>query len=103
MNVFDAVKQRYSVRQYQDKPIPESDLQKILEAARLAPSARNLQEWGFVVVKDKDAKNKLCEAAKGRQFVAQANIIIACCCLITCTTTNTNIIITCRFFKRRKP
>jgi len=79
MNVFDAIKQRYSVRSYKDRPISNDDLMKILEAARLAPSAKNLQEWRFVVVRDKNTKEKLSQAAKGQNFVAEAAIVIACC------------------------
>lgn len=79
MNVFDAIKERYSVRSYKDKPIANKDLTRILEAARLAPSARNIQEWRFVVVKDKDTRAKLSEAAKGQRSVAEAPVVIACC------------------------
>ena len=79
MDVFDAVKERYSVRSYKGKSIPDGDLMKILEAARLAPSAKNLQEWRFVVVKDKDTRAKLSEAAKGQRFVAEAPVVLACC------------------------
>lgn len=79
MDVFEAIKERYSVRSYKDKPISEKDLIKILEAARLAPSAKNYQEWRFVVVKDKNTRLKLCEAAKGQRFVAEAAVVIACC------------------------
>ncbi len=79
MNVFNAITKRYSVRSYKDRPIPDKDLMKILEAARLAPSAGNRQEWRFVVVKDKDTKLKLSEAAKGQGFVAEAPVVLACC------------------------
>ncbi|MBN1405956.1 MAG: nitroreductase family protein [Candidatus Omnitrophica bacterium] len=79
MDVFEAIKQRRSVRSYKDKPIAEKDLMRILEAARLAPSAKNFQEWRFVVVKDKRIREKLSEAAKGQRSVAQAPVVIACC------------------------
>ncbi len=79
MKVFDVIKKRYSVRNYKDKPISDGDLRQILEAARLAPSASNRQEWRFVVVKNKDTRQKLSEAAKKQKFVAQAPVVIACC------------------------
>ncbi len=79
MDVAEAVKKRYSVREYLDKPVPEEKLILILETARLAPSASNRQEWRFIVVKDKEIKNKLMQAAKGQKFVSQAPIVIACC------------------------
>jgi nitroreductase len=43
MDVFEAVQERRSVRAYQDKPVSREKLEKILEAGRLAPSAKNLE------------------------------------------------------------
>ncbi|PIU98475.1 nitroreductase, partial [Candidatus Wolfebacteria bacterium CG03_land_8_20_14_0_80_40_12] len=63
MNIFQAIKTRRSVRQYQPKPVPEDKLRKVLEAARLAPSAHNAQDWKFVVVKDKEKREVLAQAA----------------------------------------
>jgi nitroreductase len=79
MDVFEAIKERKSVRAYLDKPVEEDKLIKILEAARLAPSASNRQEWRFVVVRDKKSRQQLCQAAKGQKFVEEAAVIIACC------------------------
>ena len=45
---LEAIKKRQSVRSYQDKEIPEKILQQILEAGRLAPSAKNGQPWKFI-------------------------------------------------------
>ena len=79
MDVFEAVRKRYSSRAYQDSPIEQEKLLRILEAARLAPSAKNLQDWRFVVVADKAKRKKLAEAAKNQMFIAQAGAIIAAC------------------------
>ena len=79
MTVFEAIQTRQSVRAYQDREIEEDKLQRILEAARLAPSARNRQEWRFVVVRDAATRQRLSEAAKGQKQVAQAPIVIAGC------------------------
>ncbi len=76
MDVFEAVKNRYSCRGYKAEPVPEEKLKKILEAARLAPSAHNAQERKFIIVKDKEKINQLAEAAS-QAFIAQAPIIIA--------------------------
>jgi nitroreductase len=75
MDVFEAVQERHSIRSYQDKPVPKEKLEKILEAARLAPSARNLEPWHFIVVSDIEKRQAL---AKGgfAKFVAQAPIVI---------------------------
>jgi nitroreductase len=77
MNVSEAIRHRCSVRKFQDKKIPQEVLLAILEAARLAPSAKNRQEWQFMVVTDAAKKNRLSEAAVGQSFVAQAPAVIA--------------------------
>ena len=57
----------------------DDDIAVILEAARFSQSARNIQDWRFVVVRDPDKRNMLAEAAKGQRFVAEAPVVIACC------------------------
>ena len=52
MTILEAVRKRYSCRAYQERAVEQEKLDEIFEAARLAPSARNLQDWRFVVVKD---------------------------------------------------
>jgi nitroreductase len=79
MNVMEAIKTRRSIRDYLDKPVEEKKLLRILDAARLAPSASNNQEWRFVVVQDAATRRKLMEAAKGQRFVGEAPVVIACC------------------------
>jgi len=79
MDVMDAIKQRESVRSYKNTPVEDNKIQLLLEAARLAPSASNRQEWRFVVVKDKKTRQKLMEAASNQDFVAEAPVVIAAC------------------------
>lgn len=79
MNVMEAIKRRYSVRNYQDRAVETEKLESILEAARLAPSASNRQEWRFIVVRDKDIRQRLMQAAKNQPFVGEAPVVIACC------------------------
>jgi nitroreductase len=76
MHVMQAIEQRRSIRQYQDRPVEEATLAQVLEAARLAPSARNRQEWRFVVVKDAAQIQRVAEAA-GQPFIGTAPVIIA--------------------------
>jgi len=76
MEVFEAIKNRRSVRKYRPDPVPEDKLKKVLEAARLAPSAHNEQEWKFVVVQDEKRRKELSEAA-GQSFIAEAPVVIA--------------------------
>ena len=78
MDVFTAIEGRRSIRKYSDKPVKEEKLQKVLEAARLSPSAKNLQEWKFIVVKEDKTRKELTEAI-GQDFVGEAPIILVCC------------------------
>ncbi|MEM1569510.1 MAG: nitroreductase family protein [Candidatus Bathyarchaeia archaeon] len=59
MEVFEAIRTRRSIRVYEDKPVEEEKLRKVLEAARLAPSAGNRQPWRFIVVTDPKVKEEL--------------------------------------------
>jgi len=79
MDVMEAIKKRYSVRSYQDRVVEPEKLDGILEAARLAPSASNRQEWRFIVVRDKNIRQRLMQAAKDQAFVGQAPVVIAAC------------------------
>jgi hypothetical protein len=79
MDITEAIRARRSIRSYQDRPIEQEKLMRVLDAGRLAPSARNLQDWKFIVVKDKEKRQRLSEAARGQAFVAQAPVTIAAC------------------------
>ena len=79
MDVIEAIKTRRSVRSYQDKPVEPEKLQQILEAARLAPSACNYQEWKFIVVQDPQTRQALAKACNDQAFIAQAPLVIAAC------------------------
>ena len=79
MTVSEAIRMRKSVRSFLDKPVEDDKLNAVLEAARLAPSASNRQEWRFVVVRDADLRQKLVPAARDQAFVGQAPVVIACC------------------------
>ena len=79
MDVFEAISRRYSCRAYKDTPIEQEKLDKVLDAARLAPSAKNLQDWRFVVVTQTQTKTNLAAAANNQAFVATAAAVIAGC------------------------
>lgn len=60
MNTFlDLVKQRQSTRKYKADHVPRGEMEKCIEAARLAPSASNSQPWKFIVVDDPGLKDKI--------------------------------------------
>ena len=79
MAVLEQIRNRYSVRAYRERPVEPEKLKAVLEAARLAPTARNMQDWRFVVVQDKAIRERLQVAANNQPFVAQAPVVIACC------------------------
>jgi len=79
MDVFAAISQRSSVRAYKTTDVEEGKLRKVLEAARLSPSASNRQEWKFIVIRNKDARKKLAKAAFGQSFIGEAPVVIVAC------------------------
>jgi len=79
MTVLEAIRKRYSCRAYQDRSIEPEKLETILEAARLAPSARNFQDWRFVVVTESETKRRLAETTNKPDSFAKAGAIIAAC------------------------
>ena len=81
MALLDLIKHRKSVRHFLDRPVEREKIMMCLEAARLAPSACNSQPWKFIVVDDRQLKNKLCDAAFGgiysmNSFCKMAPVIV---------------------------
>jgi len=76
MDILEVIKTRRSVRKYKPKAISDEDLEKILTAAQLAPSAGNKQPWRFIVVRDKETKEKLGEIARNQTWISDAGVII---------------------------
>lgn len=79
MDVKEAIRRRRSVRAYLPKPVPEDVLNRILDSARLAPSARNRQEWRFIVVRDPEMRAKVVGATNNQVFVGTAPVILVFC------------------------
>ncbi|MDO4265983.1 MAG: nitroreductase family protein, partial [Eubacteriales bacterium] len=62
MDVREAIRGRRSIRKYEaGAVIPKKDIESILEAAMMAPSARNARPWEFVVVLNEEKKNRIME------------------------------------------
>lgn len=76
MTVMEAIQNRKSIRHYLPKEIESEKLQKVLEAGRLAPSAKNAQNWRFTVVQDATLRSKLAEACCGQAFVSEAPVVL---------------------------
>ncbi len=77
MEVFEDIRTILAVRSYQDKPVPEEVVQRIVEAARLTASSINLQPWHFVVVQDKKTLRQLGRLAKTGPYIAGAALAVA--------------------------
>ncbi|MBN2409499.1 MAG: nitroreductase family protein [Candidatus Aminicenantes bacterium] len=78
---LDLVRRRRSVRRYLDRPVEREKIIACLEAARLAPSAENVQPWRFLVIDDPDIKERFSSAAfsgiyRFSRFAAKAPVII---------------------------
>jgi nitroreductase len=79
MDFYDVIETRRSVRRYADRPVDPAILERILNAARLAPSANNAQPWHFVVVRDGKRRRELAELCGRQTFIGQAPVVIAAC------------------------
>jgi len=64
MEVLEAIRKRRAIRSFQDRPVDRAVLSTLIAAATQAPSAMNLQPWGFLVVQGKEAVKRLSDAAK---------------------------------------
>jgi len=82
-DVMSIVKGRRSIRRFQDKPVPETDLQQILEAVQWSPSWANTQCWEIVVVKEREMKERLNEALSptnpAKKGLPDAPLVLALC------------------------
>jgi len=78
MDVFEAIRTRRSIRRYENRTVEKDRLTRVLEAARLAPSASNRQPWSFIVVTEPEMREKLRAAYNRDWFVTAPVIIVAC-------------------------
>jgi nitroreductase len=77
METWDAITSRRNVREFDDRPIADADLQRILEAGRRAPSSKNWQPWDFVVVTDAEQLQALADDWQGSRHVAGSAVTVA--------------------------
>ena len=77
METWDAIRARRNVRSYRPDPVSDADLDRIVEAARRAPSASNRQHWDFVIVTDRDQLRELATVWQGARHIAEAPAAIA--------------------------
>ena len=79
MDIYEAIKERTSVRAFRQEEIEEKKIERLLEAARLAPSGKNGQPWTFIVVRSEETRKKLVPACKNQAFVGEAPVVIVAC------------------------
>jgi len=79
LDVFEAIQKRRSVRSYEPTPVPVEKLKKALEAARLAPSAGNVQPWRFIVVLDSHKRRKIARGCRYGHFLDESPVVIVGC------------------------
>jgi len=79
VDFYEVLYTRRSIRSYEDTPIPDDVLNRVLDAARVAPSGANYQPWTFIVVRDGKLRKKVAEACHRNLFIADAPVIIVAC------------------------
>jgi nitroreductase len=77
METWQAITSRRNIRDFEDRPLPAEDLDRILEAGRRAPSSRNWQPWDFVVVTERDRLRELAKVWRGGGHVADSAATVA--------------------------
>ncbi|HEX6331894.1 MAG TPA: nitroreductase family protein, partial [Actinomycetota bacterium] len=77
MDAWDTLRARRDVREFEDRPIPEEDLERILEAGRRSPSSRNQQAWDFVLVTERDRLRELAGVWRFARHVAGSAATVA--------------------------
>jgi len=79
LDVFEAIKGRRSVRAFTNEPVSHEEVMKLIEAARCAPSAGNIQPWEIIIVRDAEMKHGLSAAALDQTFIEEAPVVIVIC------------------------
>lgn len=80
MDLIETIKNRKSQRSFIDKPISKKDIATIIDAARYAATARNIQPWEFIVVTVKEVREKIAQIVTTGPFIAQASACVVVFC-----------------------
>lgn len=79
MDVLEAIEGRRSIRAFKSQDVSAETVEKLIDAARLAPSAGNIQPWEFIIVRKPEIKRRLADAALSQTFIEQAPVVIVVC------------------------
>lgn len=81
MDILEIFQKRRSARKFKEKALTDDLIEKVIYAASLAPTARNIQPWEFIVIKDKGRRKKIAEWARNNgPFIEDAAVCIAVMC-----------------------
>ncbi len=78
--VIKLLKERRSIRKYQEREVPEDIIKGIIDCARFAPTAINIQPWEFIVITDKEMRKKIADITDYGKFIAEAPVCVAVFC-----------------------
>jgi len=79
LDVFEAIRNRRSVRAFTSETVSEEEVKRLVDAGRWAPSAGNIQPWEFIIVRDAKIKRRLVIAALDQTFIEEAPVVIVVC------------------------
>ncbi len=80
MDALEALRRRHSTRQFDPAPLGRAEIEHIVDAGRLAATARNVQPWSFVAVTDAAARGRIAAMAEYGKFIADAPVCVAVLC-----------------------
>lgn len=83
MHTLETLKSRHSIRSFNDKPVAREIIEKIIDAGRHAPTARNVQPWEFVAITEKPVLKKIGSLAENGSFIGEC----VCCIAVFCRDT----------------
>jgi len=78
LSVWEAIRDRRSIRKYVSDDVSDDLIEQMLEAARQSPSGGNAQPWRFIVVRDEELRKEICELRSGQKFIVEAPVTIVC-------------------------
>jgi nitroreductase len=76
MELLESIRTRRAIRRFKPDPVPPELVEKLLEAARWAPSSVNCQPWEFIVITDPETKKRMSRAFVIGPFLNQAPLVI---------------------------
>jgi nitroreductase len=77
MDTFEAIRTLRSVREFDERAVPDEIIKRILEAGRLSGSSKNTQPWQFILIKNRDTLNALADSGNYAKHLRGANFAIA--------------------------